>query len=708
MRSRIVRWVLLPGLALAALGVGVFLLGLAPSCPPVGALAAYRPPEASRVFAADGSPVADLSPQRREVVELDAVSPLLRDGFVAVEDRRFHRHHGIDLRGVLRAAWRNLASLSVREGFSTIPMQLARNVFPEELPRSQLVRRKLCEIRLAGEIEERFDKREILSLYLNQIYLGQGLYGVEAAAEGYFATSAADVTAAQAALLVGLAQSPEGYNPRRSPLEAARRRNVVLDVMAREGVIAQDEAEVAMDAPLGLAPPSEPSRDAPYFIAAVRRELRASFGPRADATGLRVHTALDLELQRDARRALSAQIGRIEAGEYGPYPHPTPDDVVAVEPAATGSPLLQGAIIVLDPYSGAVRALVGGRDFATSPYDRATRARRQPGSAFKPIIYAAALESGLPPTERLATTPISVADDNGRGPWRPGDHMPDSVDALPIRDALAVSSNHAAVRVGQWVGVDRVIGMARRLGIETEIPRLPSIFLGAAEVAPIDLVAAYGAFGNGGYRVEPRLITRVEDGDGTVLWRAPSLAVQALDPGVAFMMADMLGDVIDRGTGRAVRRRGFALAAAGKTGTTNDARDVWFIGLTPELAAGVWLGFDQPEPILPGASGGSLAAPVWADMMREAYRDRPAPRPWSPPASLVRLAVDTATGDAATGNCPDDAVRTEYFLPGTEPRESCHLHPESAVERLFEGVWDRMRGLFGGSDTTRGTAPRDP
>jgi penicillin-binding protein 1A len=703
MRSMIHRWrtwgalkrlgfsVLLIG-GLTAFGAGAWLATIVAGargegCPTVADLRAYRPPEATRVFAADGSLVADLSPQRRVLRELEDIPALVRDGAVAVEDRRFWAHRGVDLRSVGRAAWRNLRHMSVREGSSTITMQLARSVFPEQLPMAEKVRRKACEVRLALRVEREFDKHEILGLYLNQIYLGAGLYGMEAAAQGYFGVPVERLDPAQAALLIGLAQSPEGYNPRRRPERAMERRNVVLDVMANAGVIDRATAGDAKRRPLDLAPPLEASGPAPYFVAAVRRELQGRFGPDADVLGLRVHTGLDPGLQRIAREALISQIERIEGGTYGRYSHPTG--------TGTGpdSPVLQGMVVVLDPMSGAVQALVGGRDFASSQFDRAFQARRQPGSTFKPVVYAAALESGLPVTARLETTPVSI-ETAGSPVWRPGDHVADTVQSLSLRGALAISSNNAAVRLGQWVGEARVASMGSRLGLTTPIPAYPSIHLGAAEVIPAELVAAFATFGNGGYRVVPSLVQRVEDREGNVLWRAPGARHQVLDAGVAFLTLTMLEDAVNSGTATSVRSNGFWQPAAGKTGTTNEGKDVWFIGLTPDLVAGVWLGFDRPRPIMPGASGGRLAAPVWANLMTQAYRSRAAPAPWVPPANVVSAQIDDRTGYLATSSCPPEDVRIEYFLVGTEPRAYCPLHAERGAERLFESLWQRVRRIF--------------
>ncbi|MEX2609393.1 MAG: PBP1A family penicillin-binding protein [Gemmatimonadota bacterium] len=657
-------------------------------CPPVSRFATYRPPEATRILALDGSRLADLSPYRRIVVELDEVPRAVSGGFVAVEDRRFFQHGGVDYRAVPRAVVANLKSLSFAEGFSTITMQLARNVFPEELPRAKKLRRKMCEVQLAGAIERRFSKRQILERYINQVYMGDGLYGVEEAAQGYFRRSARQLTLPQSALLVGLVKSPEGYNPRKHPMRAIQRRNVVLSVMTREGLITEEERRTAAEAPLDLAPPREAGGSAPYVVAAVREELRERFGTDADVQGLRVFTGIDPLIQRAAHAALVAQIERVENGGFGSYPHARPEGALA--PAeGSGSPYLQGTAIIVDTRTGAVRALVGGRDFTHSSYDRALQARRQPGSAFKPIVYAAALEAGLPASARIETGPVSVV--GTQGTWRPEDLAPDTVKSLTVRSALALSSNNGAVRVGQWAGTDRVIRMARALGITTPIPDYPSIFLGSAEVSAAELVAAYATLGNGGNRVRPTLITRVEDNRGRILWQAPAAEAAAVDAGVAFLTVSLMEDVVDRGTATVVRKEGFWLPAAGKTGTTNDARDVWFVGMTPELAGAVWLGFDTPKTILPTAYGGTLAAPVWTEIMKAAYAERPAPGPWQPPAGLVSAPIDAVTGGLATDACPPQDLRVEYFLPGTEPTEYCPLH---GSDGLFNRIVQGLRRIF--------------
>ena len=330
-------------------------------------------------------------------------------------------------------------------------------------------------------------------------------------------------------------------------------------------------------------------------------------------------------------------------------------------------------MIVLNAGSGEIRALVGGRDFTHSSYDRALSARRQPGSAFKPIVYAAAIRDGLTASDRVDTSPIAMPS-AGAVTWRPDDLVPDTVTSLSVRDALVLSSNYGAVRVGEWAGTERVVDMARTLGLTTPIPAYPAMFLGAAEVDPAEFAAAYAALGNGGYLVRPTLIRRVEDAFGKVLWRAPAERPQVLDPGVAYIITSMLRDAVDRGTGSAVRRLGFTQPAAGKTGTTNNAHDVWFVGMTPELVGAVWLGFDKPRSILPNAFGGNLAAPVWTEVMKRAYASRTS-TPWVPPEQLLAVSIDPHSGNAVGPECPSDTPRIEYYLAGTEPLPGCTNPP---------------------------------
>jgi penicillin-binding protein 1A len=662
------------------------------SCPSVMALRTYAPPQASTVYDGNGRVVAHLAPERRVVVPLERIPPHVSGAFLAVEDKRFYRHAGIDYRRLLGALYRDVRTLRYDQGFSTVTMQLARNVFPEHLSRAKTLRRKLWEVVLARRIEAAFSKDEILEMYLNQIYLGEGLYGVEAAARGYFGKPAAQLTAAEAAMLAALPRAPSYYTPRRNPVAAVGRRNLVLGLMAQAGVISRAEAEESRATPVRLVPPAEARGAAPYFVAAVRRELRERFGPEADNQGLRVFTTLDPAMQETAERELVRQVRAVEAGRHGRFRGASCAEGTPEDP----SRCLQGLFVAMDARTGDVLALVGGRDYALSQFDRVTQAKRQAGSAFKPIVYAAAIDAGV-----AVSTPVVGPGSEGwtQGEYRPADHVADSV-TMDMREGLRLSSNRAAVSVGERAGAGRVVELAKQLGISTPVKPYPSTFLGAADVVPLEMVAAYTAFAAGGQLSRPRLIRRVEDAAGNVLYSGETQRRQVLAPGVAFLTTSLMRDVVDRGTGVTVRTAGglpYAVPAAGKTGTTNEGADVWFIGATPDVVAGVWLGFDRPRAVLANASGGELAAPVWGRVMAAYYQRHAVPAPWGPPADLEAHEVDRVSGQLATPACPREQVRTEWFVAGTAPLAQCPLHPDDGGG-WFDRALDDLGDLFGGGD----------
>ncbi|HZR09991.1 MAG TPA: transglycosylase domain-containing protein, partial [Myxococcales bacterium] len=624
----------------------------------------------------DNKLLARLAPEERIVVPLSAVSPRLVGAFLAVEDLRFYQHHGIDWRRVLGALWRDLRTLSVREGSSTITMQLARNVFPDSLTRARTLRRKIAEMIVARRIERAFTKQQILELYLNQIYLGNGYYGVEAAAHGYFGRTALDLTPAQAALLAALPKAPSNYDPRRFPDLAVKRRNLVLTLMAKAKVISPKEEAIARKSKLRLSP-QEQEGGAPWFVAAVRRELNERFGDDAETQGLRVRTTLDPALQKAAEKEVAKQIAAAESGKLGK---------LSVE-KCNGDPeeCLEALFVALDARTGDVRALVGGRDYALSEFDRVTQARRQAGSTFKAFVWAAAVQAGIPVSTLL--DPAELPPD-----YAPADGQVAGDRPLNLREALRLSSNRAAVALGQRVGIQAVAEAAHACGIgDAMIPPYPSSFLGAADIIPLELVAAFAPFANGGERVLPRFIDEVRSATGEVVLKNSIVTQTALPPGPAFIMASLLSDVVERGTGVAARA-GLPpeLPVLGKTGTTNGAQDVWFIGATPELVAGVWMGFDHPRALGAPATGGRLAAPVWARVVGAWQKGRPVPARWQPPSGVEHRDIDIVTGGLAIVGCPQQQVAKEYFLPGTAPND-CPVHTGGLagfLERTF-GKWFR-------------------
>ena len=684
------RWIKTMGIAMVA-AVGVSLLigdYLLPDCvhegcPAVERLRTYRPPEPPQILDADGELAGQLAGPRRTVVGFDSIPELVRNGYISVEDRRFPSHGGVDVTGAVRAFVRNLGSGGVAEGASTITMQLARNVFGEEVLNYNRWHRKATEIRTAREIEEQLTKDQILELYLNQIYLGDGVWGVETASQNYFGKPVAEVSIPEAAVLIGLAKNPEGYNPRRNPERARERRDLVLDLLAADGLVTAEEAAAAKQEEIVVV--EDDGEDTEwganaYYLGGVWRELRDLYPNPNDRRGMRVYTGLDQQAQEAGLASLLAEIRAVESGKLGRFPN---DAAPAEMPRARGdSPYLQGMVVAMETQTGLVTTSVGGRDYEHSEFDRAFQARRQPGSAFKPIVYLTAIASGLRPSEAIATDPIRL-EQQGADDWEPTDHV--SSAQLTVRDALVYSSNTASIRVGQRAGIDRVIQQAHAMGIADELPRFPSIFLGAGEVIPAELVAAYATFGNGGYTIKPHFITRIEDGTGRVLYENEgSLGDRAVDPRLGFVVLDMMRDVVRRGTGTRASVAG--VPVAGKTGTTNDSKDLWFIGLTPKRVAGVWLGFDRPRTVLRNSGGGTLAAPVWARFMAVATRNDKGMGDWAPPPGVVQATVDSETGFRWGPGCTGQQ-HTEYFLAGTEPMAECpNFSPGWVMNAL--GQWE--------------------
>jgi penicillin-binding protein 1A len=668
---------------LAAFSIGLLyaswaLVCRAGACPSVDVLDEYQPRQTSKLFAADGRFIAELGLERRTLLKLDQIPPLVRNAFVLIEDKRFYEHKGVDFKSIPRAIMADIKSRSFSEGFSTITMQLARNIFPERLSREKSLVRKLKEAKVARAIEAKYSKEKILELYLNQIALGNQSFGVETASQRYFGKSARDLNVAEAALLAGLPKAPERYNPRRSPERAIQRRNTVIEVMRDEGAISDADASLAKAYPLQLARRSEAGDVAPYFVEWVRLQLEQQFGQRLYEQGLKVYTTLDVDLQSAAERALENQLKAVEAGRYGPYTHQTFEGYMAKassragEPARGNSPYLQGAFVAMDPRTGAVRALVGGRDFDDSKFNRATQALRQPGSTFKPIVYADAIQNGRPPSYIVDDSPVSVPQAGG-GDWTPQNYDGKFEGPMPMRRGLYQSRNIVAIKVGMELGEQSVIDMARKFGLSTPIPPYPSIHIGAADVYPIEMIAAYSAFATLGTRSSPVAIVRVENSRGDVIWEPAPVRAPVMSPEESWLMVSMMKDVVQRGTAAGSVGAQFRLPAGGKTGTTNDGADVWYIGYTSDLVAGVWMGLDRPQKIKGNAQGGVLAAPAWTAFMNEVYRRKPAPPDWPRPEGIVVRQIDPVSGMLAGVGC--SGAVSEFFIAGTDPTQPCMPSP---------------------------------
>jgi penicillin-binding protein 1A len=677
----LVRAVLLTFTFLVALGVGALysswaLICRGNQCPSIEILAEYTPHQTSKLYAIDGRFIAELGLERRTLVKIDEIPKIVQDAFVATEDKRFYSHAGID--------WHRATGVILRspihgfsQGFSTITMQLARNVFPEKISREKSPIRKLKEAKVSREIESKYDKKKILELYLNQIDLGHGAYGVETASQRYFGKSVRDLNLAEAATLAALPKAPARYNPVRYPERAIQRRNTVLGLMRDAGYISDADWSRARAYPLQLASKSVTGETAPYFVEWVRQQLDAQFGKQLYEQGLKVYTTLDLDAQSAAERALERQAVAIEAGRFGPYKHETFEHYMAHREGDVGSgtsPYLQSAFLALDPRNGAVRAMIGGRDFDDSKFNRSVQALRQPGSAFKPIVYSAAVQNGRPPSYIVNDSPL-VLQVPGQPEWAPQNYDLQFLGQIPMRQSLYQSRNVSTIRLGMELGEQTVINEARNFGITTVIPPYPSIHIGAADVYPIELISAYTAFANLGVRASPNAIIRVENQKGEILWQPTPTRTQVLSPEESWIMVDMMKDVVRRGSAAgSVWGAGFHYPAGGKTGTTNDGTNVWFIGYTADLVAGAWMGFDRPQKIKDNAQGGVLAAPAWTAFMTEVYRRKPPPPDWPKPISIVTREIDISSGLLQTPYCPRNLVTSEFYISGTEPTRDCDKH----------------------------------
>jgi 1A family penicillin-binding protein len=624
-------------------------------CPSRAEIRAFRPPEGGKILDRNGQLIGRLAIIRRVNVPLANVPKYVQQAFVATEDRRFYEHNGLDWRAFFRAAFRNASSLGVREGFSTITMQVAHNSFLQNRYHGRSLRRKLVELRLTRLIEAELTKDQILEHYLNVIYLGNGVNGVEAASRDLFGKSVGQLTVAEGAMLAGLPKAPSAYTPRHDPARAIQRRNLVLGLMAQEGYITPSLAASASGARLRLAENEwRPSAlDEPGALDAVRQIVDSLLPDALKEGDVIVHTTIDASLQRAADRAVIRHAAAITR-----------------EAGLSNGESVQGAYVAIDPGTGDIRALVGGRrSNQRGGFNRALNARRQPGSAFKPFVYEAALDAGYSPASMVDDEPVDVA--IGSTVWSPANYDDQYAGWVTLRKALMLSANSATVRLSRSIGEQRVIRAARMNGIASPLTSVPAIALGAEEVTPVELVSAYAPFANGGSRVKPRLVRRIEAPDGTVLWSQEVETSPAVDPRTAYEVATMLRGVVNYGTGRPIRDAGVNGPVGGKTGTTNSGTDVWFVGFTPSLVAGVWFGYDTPRSLGSHASGGRLAAPAWADAYLSGWRERRG-ADFTVPAGMVPAVIDPETGMLATEWCP--AREREWFRPEHAPRDYCDVH----------------------------------
>lgn len=605
--------------------------------------------------------------ERREV-PLSQLPPALVRAVIVTEDRRFYEHGGIDPIGILRALFANVRSGEVVQGGSTLTQQLMKNFF---LSGERRLGRKVQEALMAMLAERRYTKDEILDDYLNEIYFGQnglqGIYGVWEASQFYFARPPEQLTLAESALLAGLIRAPNALSPFRNPERARQRRDTVLRLLLDAGEITPADYDKAVHEPLRLAAAHARGNAAPNFVDYLREDLSENYPPELlTSEGLGIFTTLDVQLQQAATAAVSEGIANLERR----YPR-----LASADPAHR----VQAALVAIRPQTGAIVAMVGGRDYETTQFNRAVHAHRQPGSIFKPFVFLTAFEEArdagdpITPATRVSDEPFDWSYD-GRT-WRPANYRDRYLGEVTVRRALELSLNAATSRIARQVGLQPIIETAHRLGIESPLPRYPSVVLGAAEVTPLEVAQAYSTIANQGLRAEVRSANKVVDRQGRVVERRPLAVQRAASPEAAYLATHLMEGVIDRGTGRGVRERGFTRPAAGKTGTTNDAHDAWFAGFTPDLCTVVWVGFDDATPL--GLTGAEAALPIWTDFMQRATAASP-PAPFVPPAGVALLRIDPYTGDVATAACPDAVV--EAFIKGQEPTTSCPLHsPPAAV-----------------------------
>jgi len=720
--------------------------------PEVTHLQDWKPPVVTTIYSADNQVLYQFGAEKRIVVGLDQIPKQFLDALVATEDSHYYEHVGIDPWGIARAIITDIIHLRKAQGGSTITQQLARSLF---LKPEKTMRRKLQEMVLAVQIEKAFTKQEILGFYCNQVYMGHGRYGIEAASEYYFGKAAKVMTLPEAALLAGLVQRPEAYSPFRSPEKARSRRDHVLNRMAEEGKIDRDVADQAVATPVEVAKLPEEDNIAPYFVEEVRRYLDSKYGEVAlYEEGMEVHTTLDPAMQKAANQAVfeglrvldkrqgfrpikqnvlkdggdlatfvspgwskAPAIGRLRPGvvteanrrtatvrlgdytaHFGPegidwtgktIPNQvlkvgdvTPFLVLGIEESKRElrvkldqEPLVEGALMAIDPATGEIKALVGGYDFNRSEFDRSMQSYRQAGSAFKPFVYTTALDSGHTLADTIFDRPTVFVDKKTGDEYQPDNYYRKYYGVTTLRQAMEESRNIVAVKLLNQIGYSRTIETARKMGISSRLEPYPSMALGTEEVSLIDLTTAYSIFPNQGVRVEPHFIRYVADRDGKMREEAKPQVIEVLRADIAYLMTYLLEGVTESGTGAAAARE-LNRPVAGKTGTTDDHADAWFVGFSPSLVAGVWVGFDQKKPLGDGETGARAALPIWISFMKDGLKGKPS-EDFPKPANIVYVPIDRNTGLRATveSSCP--VTFLEAFLEGTEPAKAC-----SAVEHF--------------------------
>jgi penicillin-binding protein 1B len=613
--------------------------------------------------------------ERRQLVSIDQTPEHLIHAILGAEDSRFYQHHGADLRGIMRAVFTNLRHGEIRQGGSTITQQLAKSYF---LTPERTISRKLKELLLAIIMEIKYEKDEILEIYLNEIYLGQkgsaSINGVGEASYFYFGKTVSQLSLVESAMIAGLIKAPNRYSPYVDRELSRRRRNAVLQAMQRNGWLSAEEFQTALPLPTKTVGFSVYGKQAPYFMDYLSEQLDVLYSPEAlSSLGLSIYTTLDPEVQKAAEEALDRGLRQLEKANTSLY-RETPQDKV------------QGAIVVMEPKTGHVLAMVGGRAYGASQFNRMTQAQRQPGSAFKPIVALSGLDD-LTPATMLSNEPRSYKVDGDV--WQPENFKPDSGGQVSLRTALAHSLNLATVDMAMRVGLSRIVQTASRFRFSTPVRPYPSLALGALEVVPLELARAYCVFAADGMLPQVLSLKAVVDENGQILERRHMAIERVTSPEKAYLMNSLLRSVVTDGTARNLKDMGITFPVAGKTGTTNGFRDAWFVGYTPHILALVWVGFDNGDSL--DATGSTAALPIWADLMRS-LPEYTSGAWFSVPDGVVRQTVCSETGDLATSACPEPVE--EVFLAEKAPKNVCRIHrPASPLKRLFKGVGDLLKGL---------------
>ncbi|HXV22453.1 MAG TPA: PBP1A family penicillin-binding protein [Desulfuromonadales bacterium] len=629
----------------------LLVLSLVPSARAEEPFATYPPLPSGytsiKVFDRQGRFAGRILPEGRYWVSIDRIPVFLQNALLAIEDARFYEHGGIDIRGIARALVKDVSQGKLAEGGSTITQQLVKN---KHLTAEKTIDRKVREGLLAMEYEKKYTKQQILEMYFNEIYYGNGAWGIAQAARLYFDKDPEELTDAECAVLAGVPKNPGRYNPLGKRADVEQRKNTVFGRMAELEIITRRQEQQLRSQPVRAVP----SGQAPQYLAHIRRKLIEWYGPQViEKGGMDVSAAMDLNLQKLAEKTLREGVQRI-------------------------SPELQGALLCLDPHTGDVLAVAGGVDFSKSTFNRAFFAQRQPGSAIKPLVYAAALDLGIPANSRWDDSLAAYSRGNGQS-WTPRNYGRESFGTLTLREALAHSNNVVTVKLLDTIGVPNFVDFARKLGLSLRTPNDLSLALGTEEVTLHDLTLAYAPLATGGLRPESRTIIRVYDRSRSGWAENPPAVTPVLSPDTAFVTTRMLQDVMTYGTARSLNKFAQERPSAGKTGTTDDYRDAWFIGYTPQMITGVWVGHDKPKRGGKGFTGGAVAAPIWERFMRPALAAEPA-IDFPQPDTVIAANLDPQTGYLATAECPES--REEFFIPGTEPTEYCPEHGGIPAEPL--------------------------